>query len=394
MNDPHAPTRLVSRADSHAAHLVRQLLHTASTRPFRAVMKWTLLALTILPLTALSGRAATVVTTFFSETGSPLNGPVISNEDAHTGSTSWKFVTGSAFSSNNMGITETTMASEDFDIYVGALDGRFQFYYKSSAATNMAFVVREIQGGTPVYVFGKLISLGAASDWTQVTIPFTGWGTGDTIPTTTPLEPQPNVADGPSTWQIEIRNWNGSTGTTLFFDDVAFTSNEVSDSVPSITTTSLAEGMIGTPYSQALTAIDGDGALIWSLDSGSLPAGLSLSPDGIISGIPTSEGTSNFTIHVADSDANTGPSDEDTQVLSITVNAAPLTAFVTGQTLGSLRNDFSNWVGFRFTVGSSNITVGELGRWVVSGNSGTHAVKLVLASTGADVSGGSVSITT
>jgi hypothetical protein len=130
------------------------------------------------------------------------------------------------------------------------------------------------------------------------------------------------------------------------------------------------------------------------LDSGSLPAGLSLSSGGVISGTPTGTGTSNFTVRVADSDGVTGSSDEDTQALSITVNAAPSTAFVTGQTLGSLRNDYSNWVGFRFTVGSSNITVGELGRWVVSGNSGTHTVKLVLASTGADVSGGTVSIAT
>jgi hypothetical protein len=97
---------------------------------------------------------------------------------------------------------------------------------------------------------------------------------------------------------------------------------------------------------------------------------------------------------VADSDGITGPTDEDTQALSILISTSSSTAFVTGQTLGSLRNDYSNWVGFRFTVGSSNITVGELGRWVVSGNSGAHTVKLVLASTGADVSGGSVSIAT
>ncbi len=51
--------------------------------------------------------------------------------------------------------------------------------------------------------------------------------------------------------------------------------------------------------------------------------------------------------------------------------------FITTQTLGTLRNNFSGLVGFRFAVNtSSNITVTDLGRWVVSGNSGSHFVGL------------------
>jgi hypothetical protein len=45
----------------------------------------------------------------------------------------------------------------------------------------------------------------------------------------------------------------------------------------------------------------------------------------------------------------------------------------------------------QFTVGSTPVTVTELGRFYVSG-SGTHTVKLVQANTGADVPGGSVSL--
>jgi hypothetical protein len=55
-------------------------------------------------------------------------------------------------------------------------------------------------------------------------------------------------------------------------------------------------------YSQTLAATGGNGTLVWSLDSGSLPAGLSLSSGGVISGTPTGTGTSNFTVRVADSD--------------------------------------------------------------------------------------------
>lgn len=56
------------------------------------------------------------------------------------------------------------------------------------------------------------------------------------------------------------------------------------------------------------------------------------------------------------------------------------TAFITSSPVTSLRSDFTGCVGFRFTVGASNITITDLARWVVSGNSGTHTVKIVDAS--------------
>jgi hypothetical protein len=72
----------------------------------------------------------------------------------------------------------------------------------------------------------------------------------------------------------------------------------------------------------------------------------------------------------------------------------PGTTFLTGFALNSpvLRNDFSNFVGMQFTVGSSAITVGALGRLCVAGNSGTHTIKLVNASTGTDIAGGSLAL--
>jgi hypothetical protein len=66
--------------------------------------------------------------------------------------------------------------------------------------------------------------------------------------------------------------------------------------------------------------------------------------------------------------------------------------FIQSKTLGTLRNNFSGWVGMEISIGSSPVTVTGLGRICVSGNTGTHAVKLVLASNGQDVAGGSVTI--
>jgi hypothetical protein len=79
-------------------------------------------------------------------------------------------------------------------------------------------------------------------------------------------------------------------------------------------------------------------------------------------------------------------------IWEVTLPLAPLT-FVTSKVLGSVRNDFSGWVGMKITVGATPLTVSQLGRIFVSGNSGTHIVKLVRASTQTDVPNGSVSIT-
>lgn len=68
-------------------------------------------------------------------------------------------------------------------------------------------------------------------------------------------------------------------------------------------------------------------------------------------------------------------------------------AFVRSVTPGTARRDFTGFVGARIQIGASPLTVLELGRLRLDGNSGTHLLKLVNAATGADVPGGSVSIT-
>ncbi|KFA09338.1 putative Ig domain-containing protein [Xanthomonas vasicola] len=56
----------------------------------------------------------------------------------------------------------------------------------------------------------------------------------------------------------------------------------------------------GTAYNQVLTASGGIAPYRYSIASGALPAGLTLASDGTLSGTPTVQGTSSFTIAVAD----------------------------------------------------------------------------------------------
>lgn len=58
---------------------------------------------------------------------------------------------------------------------------------------------------------------------------------------------------------------------------------------------------------------------------------------------------------------------------------------------GHPRNDFSGWVGCQLKVGAAPLIISHLGRYVLAGNSGSHALKLV-KSDGSDIPGASTTL--
>lgn len=87
-----------------------------------------------------------------------------------------------------------------------------------------------------------------------------------------------------------------------------------------ISTTTLAAASLNVAYSATVTAVNGSGGNVFSITTGSLPAGLTLSSAGAITGTPTALGTSSFVVQVRDSSGTTA-----SKSLSITVNPAPPT---------------------------------------------------------------------
>ena len=71
---------------------------------------------------------------------------------------------------------------------------------------------------------------------------------------------------------------------------------------PTITSTTMPDAAAGAPYSLTLTASGGTSPYSWSVSSGALPVGLTLSSDGIVSGTPSTAGSSTFSVTVVDSD--------------------------------------------------------------------------------------------
>ena len=93
---------------------------------------------------------------------------------------------------------------------------------------------------------------------------------------------------------------------------------------PSLTITShsLPAGAIGSKYSAHLATSGGIGTDTWTLTGGSLPAGLTLSSSGAISGTPTTDQTTTFSVAVSDT---ASPPDSASATLSIRVGPASKT---------------------------------------------------------------------
>jgi hypothetical protein len=98
---------------------------------------------------------------------------------------------------------------------------------------------------------------------------------------------------------------------------------------PLITTTaSNLAGAVGTAYSVTLAGSGGISPYTWTVASGStLPAGLSLSTAGVISGTPLAAGAGTTNVAFVMTDSGTATPLSVTQTLGITITAAPAIAF-------------------------------------------------------------------
>jgi hypothetical protein len=72
-----------------------------------------------------------------------------------------------------------------------------------------------------------------------------------------------------------------------------------------ISTSSLPQGLQGETYVAAFSATGGTQPYDWSLTTGTLPAGLTLSTDGNLTGTPSALGTSGFSVMVKDANGKT-----------------------------------------------------------------------------------------
>ena len=93
-----------------------------------------------------------------------------------------------------------------------------------------------------------------------------------------------------------------------------------------IATQSLKPAAAGSPYSVTLEGAGLPSDVTWEVTNGALPAGLTLSPAGVISGTPTGSGSSTFTVKATAKEKNFGPTRIDSKEYTLNVVALAASA--------------------------------------------------------------------
>jgi uncharacterized protein YhjY with autotransporter beta-barrel domain len=112
------------------------------------------------------------------------------------------------------------------------------------------------------------------------------------------------AAAGPEPSVFYTYSHNGTSGTTDTFvvlDDFSDTITVTVTITPAtsaivVSPASLPAKTVGVPFSQTLTSTGGTAPYTYSLDSGALPVGLTLTPGGVLSGTPTERGGYAFSV--------------------------------------------------------------------------------------------------
>jgi IPT/TIG domain/Putative Ig domain len=119
---------------------------------------------------------------------------------------------------------------------------------------------------------------------------------------------------------LAVLSLSGCTGHTSAVTGVTTTTTVVPPAGLVVATTSLPAGQVQATYTAQLSATGGTAPYSWSVSSANLPAGLTLSSTGAISGTPTQSENFPFTLSVKDSSSSPQTA---SQAFSIIIAATP-----------------------------------------------------------------------
>ncbi len=143
----------------------------------------------------------------------------------------------------------------------------------------------------------------------------------------------------------------------------------------SFSPTTLTAGTVGSAYSQSISGSGGTAPYgSYIVKTGALPAGLSLSSGGVVSGTPTAGGTFTFTVQGTDSSTGSGPYSATSSTISLTIGAPTLSftpTTLTGGTVGVAYSQSISGSGGTAPYGSFTLASGSLPPGLSLGSGGT-----------------------
>jgi hypothetical protein len=190
--------------------------------------------------------------------------------------------------------------------------------------TALTITTTSLPGGTAGTAYSASVT--ASGGTTPYSWTITGLPSGITATSATPAATISGTTDDNGTFSISVKVTDAASNTVSA--TLSLTIAQAAALI--ITTSTLPNGTVNVAYSQTLAATGGVAPYTWSKTSGSLPAGFTLSPGGMISGTSTTAATSTFTVQAADSES---PAQTTSATLTITINATGATCALSGKQL-------------------------------------------------------------
>jgi gliding motility-associated-like protein len=141
---------------------------------------------------------------------------------------------------------------------------------------------------------------------------------------------------GTGTFNFAVTATDASTGSGPYSSAPRGYTLTVSAPTIAIVPPTVTGGTVGMAYSQTFTASGGTASYSYTITAGALPAGLSLSGTGTLSGTPTSGGTFNFTITATDANTFTGA-----QAYSLTIGIPTIVVSPSTLTMASVATSYN-----------------------------------------------------
>ncbi|HLY18876.1 MAG TPA: putative Ig domain-containing protein, partial [Bryobacteraceae bacterium] len=222
--------------------------------------------------------------------------------------------TGGTFSVNaNPGSLAAGSYSGTVTVYTSASNSPVPLTVNLTIASQPTITTASLAAGDVTVAYGQTLQAtgGAGGPYKNWTVSSGSLPAGLTLGASSGTISGTPTATGTSNFSVTVQDNANNTSPPKAFSIIINTA-------PTITTTSLPADDVGIAYSANLLASGGTSPYAWTVN-GSLPAGLTMTANGAISGTPTTPGTSTFTVTVRDTAGGTKTSGN----LSITINAVP-----------------------------------------------------------------------
>jgi len=164
----------------------------------------------------------------------------------------------------------------------------FAIYHYELSPTSQSFPV---SGGTGnVTVATSAVVPSPRGAWTAVS----------NVPWIVVSAPGGGTGNGSVGYMVAANQTTNPRTGTVTIAGKTFTVTQTGCTPATINPATLPNGFVGVAYNQTLTATGGAPPNVFSLSSGTLPGGLTLTAAGLLSGTPTTNGTFTFTVGLAD----------------------------------------------------------------------------------------------